>query len=103
MLQIIGNYRSSSSCRYQKLSHHYEKVKTRTIRHNWRKKIEGRSKGLRLNRPRRLVLKALVLPRRIFSIYTQITNKMNREGFYPNLILSSHWGFPIVLEKKLKF
>lgn len=103
MLKIIGKYRSRSSCQYQKLSHHYEKVTTRTIRHKWGKKLEGRSKGFRLNRPRRLVLKALVLPRRILSIYARITDKMNREGLYPNLILSSHWGFPIVLDKKLRF
>ncbi|XP_022547382.2 uncharacterized protein LOC103837131 [Brassica rapa] len=103
MLQITGKYRSRSSCRYQKLGHHYEKATTRTIRHNWGKKIEGRSKGFRLNRPRRLVLKALVLPRRISSIYARITDKMNMEGFYSNLVLFSHWGFPIVLEKKLTF
>ncbi|KAL1212735.1 hypothetical protein V5N11_021289 [Cardamine amara subsp. amara] len=104
MLQIIGKYRSRSPLRYQKLSQHYEKVTTtRTKRHNLGKKLEGRSKGFRLNRSRRLVLKALVLPRRILSIYARITDKMNREGLYPNLILSSHWGFPIVLEKKLGF
>uniref|UniRef100_A0A1J3J1Q3 Uncharacterized protein n=3 Tax=Noccaea caerulescens TaxID=107243 RepID=A0A1J3J1Q3_NOCCA len=96
MMQIIGKYRSRSSCRYQKLSHHYEKITTRATRHNWGKKLDGRSKGFRLNRSRRLVLKALVLPRRILSIYARITDKMNREGFYPNLTLSSHWGFPIV-------
>ncbi|CAN6858790.1 unnamed protein product [Brassica oleracea] len=93
MLQITGKNR------YQKLSHHCVKVKTR---HNWGKKIEGRSKGFRLNRPRKLVLKALVLPRRFLSIYSRITDKMNREGFYSNLILSSHWGSPIVLENKLR-
>ncbi|KAH0900002.1 hypothetical protein HID58_049570, partial [Brassica napus] len=93
MLQITGKNR------YQKLSHHCVKVKTR---HNWGKKIEGGSKGFRLNRPRKLVLKALVLPRRFFSIYTRIADKMNREGFYSNLILSSHWGFPIVSENKLR-
>ncbi|KAL0738662.1 hypothetical protein Bca4012_014872 [Brassica carinata] len=100
MLRILGKYRSRSSCHYQKLSHHKEKV---TLRHNSGKKLEGRSKGFRLNRPRRLVLKALVLPRRIFSIYARITDKMNIEGFYPNLVLSSHWGFPVVSEKKLIF
>ncbi|KFK26419.1 hypothetical protein AALP_AA8G246100 [Arabis alpina] len=96
MLQIIGKYRSRSSCRYQKLSHdHYEKVTTKTIRH----KLDGRSKGFRLNRPRRLVLKALVLPRRILSIYARIADKMNIEGLCPNVILSSHWGFPVVSGK----
>ncbi|KAF8099363.1 hypothetical protein N665_0245s0041 [Sinapis alba] len=104
MLQTTGKYRSRSLCRYQKLSHHhYEKVTTRVIRHNWEKKLEGRSKGFRLNRPRRLVLKALVVPRRISSIYARITDKMNSEGFYSNLILFSHWGFPIVLEKKFTY
>ncbi|KAG2278539.1 uncharacterized protein LOC111210111 [Brassica napus] len=103
MLQITGKYRSRSSRRYQKLGHHYEKATTRTIRHNWGKKIEGRSKGFRLNRPRKLVLNALVLPRRISSIYSRVKDKLNKEGFCSNLILFSHWGFPIVLEKKLTF
>ncbi|CAN6970176.1 hypothetical protein IGI04_033358 [Brassica rapa subsp. trilocularis] len=88
MLQITGKYRSRSSCRYQKLGHHYEKAATRTIRHNWGKKIEGRSKGFRLNRPRRLVLKALVLPRRISSIYARITDKMNMEATMRYLFLT---------------
>ncbi|KAG2316603.1 hypothetical protein Bca52824_019725 [Brassica carinata] len=59
MLQITGKNRPRSLCRYQKLGHHYEKLTTRVIRHNWGMKIEGRSKGFRLNRPKRLVLKAL--------------------------------------------
>ncbi|KAJ4887970.1 hypothetical protein Rs2_27718 [Raphanus sativus] len=103
MLQIIGKTRSRSACSYQKLSHHYVKVTPRAKRHNCGKKIEGKSKGFRLNRPRKLVLKALVLPRRILSIYSRIADKMYREGFYSSLILSSHWGFPIVLENKLRF
>ncbi|CAA7017197.1 unnamed protein product [Microthlaspi erraticum] len=93
MMQFVGKCRSKSSCRYQKLS---QITTTRTTRHNCGKKLDGRSKGFRLNRSRRLVLKALVLPRRIVSIYARITDKMNREGFYSNLTLSSHWGFPIV-------
>ncbi|KAG2316604.1 hypothetical protein Bca52824_019726 [Brassica carinata] len=81
MLQITGKNRPRSLCRYQKLGHHYEKLTTRVIRHNWGMKIEGRSKGFRLNRPKRLVLKALVLPRRILNIYARITDTMSREGF----------------------
>ncbi|WZZ01269.1 hypothetical protein YC2023_073597 [Brassica napus] len=91
MLRILGKYRSRSSCQYQKLSHHHEKV---TTKHNLGKKLEGRSKGFRLNRPRRLVLKALVLPRRILSIYARITDKMNREegeGYMRSLVCKKMW------------
>uniref|UniRef100_A0A0D3E184 FAS1 domain-containing protein n=1 Tax=Brassica oleracea var. oleracea TaxID=109376 RepID=A0A0D3E184_BRAOL len=88
MLQITGKYRSRSSRRYQKLGHHYEKATTRTIRHNWGKKIEGRSKGFRLNRPRKLVLNALVLPRRISSIYSRVKDKLNKEATMRSLFLT---------------
>ncbi|CAN7080378.1 unnamed protein product [Brassica oleracea var. botrytis] len=91
MLRILGKYRSRSSCQYQKLSHHHEKV---TTKHNLGKKLEGRSKRFRLNRPRRLVLKALVLPRRILSIYARITDKMNREegeGYMRSLVCKKMW------------
>ncbi|KAH0851024.1 hypothetical protein HID58_095091, partial [Brassica napus] len=85
MLQIIGKTRSRSACRYQKLSHHYEKATTRAIRHHEGKKIEGRSKGFRLNRPRKLVLKALVLPRRkMWWIVHGRKNKRNLHRDFEN-------------------
>jgi hypothetical protein len=40
------------------------------------------------------------LPRRIFNIYMRITNQMNKEGLYPNLVFSSHWGFPGLLNSR---
>ncbi|XP_010433898.1 PREDICTED: uncharacterized protein LOC104717922 [Camelina sativa] len=102
MFQIVGKYRWKQSYRYKKLTEQHEKLTTTTPptttrsskRHYLGKKNEFRAKGFRLNRSRKLVLKALALPRRIFNIYVRITNQMNREGLYPNLVFSSHWGFP---------
>ncbi|CAF1703507.1 BnaC03g34450D [Brassica napus] len=102
MLQIVGKYRWRQSCRYKKLTNQHENLTalppppTRsTKRQNSGKKSEIRAKGFRLNRSRKLVLKALAFPRRLFNIYVRITNKMNREGLYPNLVFSSHLGFPM--------
>ncbi|ESQ49463.1 hypothetical protein EUTSA_v10021806mg [Eutrema salsugineum] len=104
MLQTVSKYRWRQSCRYKKLADHHEELTTTTTRsvkrQNLGKKNEIRAKGFRLNRPRKLVLKALALPRRIFNIYMRITNKMNREGLYPNLVFSSHWGFPVLLNSR---
>ena len=36
------------------------------------------------------------------SIYTRITDEMKIENFYPNLILSSNWGFPYCIREKAK-
>ncbi|KAG2301311.1 hypothetical protein Bca4012_059509 [Brassica carinata] len=68
---ILENIFTLAACHYQKLSHHYNKVRTGAILHDWGKKNEGRSKGFRLNRPKKL-LKALVFPRRFLSIYSSI-------------------------------
>ncbi|XP_010525285.1 PREDICTED: uncharacterized protein LOC104803108 [Tarenaya hassleriana] len=98
MLQIVGRRRSRSG--YQKLTN--EKPTRRKRHFLSAKKPDGRPKGFRLNRPGRLVLKALasttILPRRIMSIYARLLDQMNREGLYPNLILSSQWGFPVFLK-----
>ncbi|KAF8093307.1 hypothetical protein N665_0385s0054 [Sinapis alba] len=100
MLQIVGKYRWRQSCRYKKLTDQHENLTTlptrSTKKQNSGKKNEIRAKGFRLNRrSRKLVLKALAFPRRLFNMYVRITNKMNREGLYPNLVFSSHWGFPL--------
>ncbi|CAN8269623.1 unnamed protein product [Cochlearia groenlandica] len=106
MLQMIGKYRWRQSCRYKKLNEQYETMSTPqratrpSKRHNLGKKIEIRAKGFRLNRSRKLVLKALALPRRIFKLYVSITNKINKEGLYPNLVYSSHWGFPVMVNSR---
>ncbi|CAA7015912.1 unnamed protein product [Microthlaspi erraticum] len=104
MLQSVGKYRWRQSCRYKKLTDQHEKLTTATTRsgkrQNLGKKNEIRAKGFRLNRSRKLVLKALALPRRIFNLYVRITNKMNREGLYPNLVFSSHWGFPVQMNSR---
>ncbi|VVA96630.1 unnamed protein product [Arabis nemorensis] len=104
MLQILGKNRWRQSCRYKKLTDQHEKLTTTTTRstkrQNLGKKNEIRAKGFRINRSRKLVLKALALPRRIFNIYMRITNQMNKEGLYPNLVFSSHWGFPGLLNSR---
>ncbi|EOA32300.1 hypothetical protein CARUB_v10015562mg [Capsella rubella] len=110
MFQIVGKNRWRQSYRYKKLTEQHEKLTTTTPppttttrsgkRQYLGKKNEIRAKGFRLNRSRKLVLKALALPRRIFNIYVRFTNQMNREGLHPNLVFSSHWGFPVLLNSR---
>ncbi|CAH8259513.1 unnamed protein product [Arabidopsis lyrata] len=111
MLQVVGKYRWRQSYRYKKLTDQQEKLTTTppttttttrssAKRQNLGKKNEIRAKGFRVNRSRKLVLKALALPTRIFNIYMRITNQMNKEGLYPNLVFSSHWGFPGLLNSR---
>ncbi|KAL1211785.1 hypothetical protein V5N11_023775 [Cardamine amara subsp. amara] len=104
MMQVVGKCRWRQSCRYKKLTDEHEKLTATTTRsakrQNLGKKNELRAKGFRLNRSRKLVLKALALPRRIFNIYLRITNQMNKEGLSPNLVFSSHWGFPVLMNSR---
>ncbi|KAH7542870.1 hypothetical protein FEM48_Zijuj02G0121100 [Ziziphus jujuba var. spinosa] len=79
--------------RYEKLSSNMniEKVASPGRRH-WVKKMNGRLKGLRLSRSRRLTLKVfsvVVLSSRIGRIYTKVVNRMKIEGGCPAIIFST--------------
>ncbi|GMY22201.1 MTR_7g111200 [Fagus crenata] len=83
--------------RYKKLTNADEKV-ARPRRH-WVKKMNGRLKGLRLSRSRKLTLKAfsmMVFPARIARMYADIANRINIEGVCPAFIYPTQWGLPVL-------
>lgn len=81
-----------------------EKVASPGRRH-WVKKMNGRLKGLRLSRSRRLTLKVfsvVVLSSRIGRIYTKVVNRMKIEGGCPAIIFSTQWGLPVLSHPSVK-
>ncbi|XP_059458953.1 uncharacterized protein LOC132188493 [Corylus avellana] len=83
-------------CRYKKLNNADEKVAR--PRSCWVQKRNGRLKGLRLSRSRKIILKAfsvMVLPIRIARIYADIVNRVN-DGVCPAIIFPTQWGLPVV-------
>ncbi|KAB1199977.1 hypothetical protein CJ030_MR0G008822 [Morella rubra] len=83
--------------RYKKLTNTDEKVAR--PRRRWVQKMNGRLKGLRLTRPRKLTLKAfsmMVLQIRIARIYADIANRMNTDGVCPAIIFPNQWGLPVL-------
>ncbi|KAL6323985.1 hypothetical protein AAG906_006256 [Vitis piasezkii] len=63
--------------RYERLA--TDDVKAARPRRSWVKKMNGRLKGLRLSRSRKLILKGfsvVLVPRRVVRIYTDIVNRM---------------------------
>lgn len=63
------------------------------------KKLNGRFKGLRISRSRKLNWKPfslLVLPRRIAAIYAAIVKRMKMDDLCPAIVFSSQWGLPVL-------
>ncbi|XP_050379399.1 uncharacterized protein LOC126796697 [Argentina anserina] len=90
---------------YEKLSKRNEK-NSRSGRHIWMKKMNGRLKGFRLSRSRKFTLKVfsvVVWPGRIARIYSEIVNRLTADGVYPNIIFSTQWGLPVLSHSSVKF
>ncbi|KAF9669784.1 hypothetical protein SADUNF_Sadunf13G0000400 [Salix dunnii] len=97
-----------SRFRYEKLingeDQYHEKLMARPRRrHCWVKRMNGRIKGLRLSRSRKLSFKALsviLMPgpsSRIAKVYAHIIDRikiMDDLNLYPNIIFSTCWGLP---------
>nr|XP_009603513.1 uncharacterized protein LOC104098476 [Nicotiana tomentosiformis] len=70
------------------------------------KKMNGRLKGIKLSRSRKLNWKAfsmVILPRRIARIYGEIVKRMkNMEDVCPAIVFSCHWGFPVLSHSTVK-
>ncbi|KAK9291707.1 hypothetical protein L1049_019656 [Liquidambar formosana] len=96
---VVGGHLRS---RYEKLSSADEKAVR--PRRRWVKKMNGRLRGLRLARSRKLTLKAfsVILLPRIAKIYADIVNRMKTEGICPAIIFSSHWGLPVLSHSSVK-
>lgn len=92
--EIIGG---RVKCQYEKLNSMNEKV-GRPGRQQWVKKMDGRLKGLRLSRWRKLTLKAFsfMFPSRIAKIYIEIVKRMKIDYVYPSIIFSTQLGLPVL-------
>lgn len=89
--------------RYERLT--TDDVKAARPRRSWVKKMNGRLKGLRLSRSRKLILKGfsvVLFPRRVVRIYTDIVNRMMVDGICPTIIFSSQWGLPVLSHSSVK-
>lgn len=90
---------------YEKLRKKNEKM-GRAGRHIWVKKMNGRLKGFKLSRSKKLSLKVfsvVVWPSRIARIYGEIVNRLKTDGVYPNIIFSTQWGLPVLSHSSVKF
>lgn len=80
-------------------------VKAARPRRSWVKKMNGRLKGLRISRSRKLTLKGLsvvVFPRRVVRIYSDMVNRMMMDCMCPSIVFSSQWGFPVLSHSSVK-
>ncbi|KAL6951973.1 hypothetical protein U1Q18_035595, partial [Sarracenia purpurea var. burkii] len=93
-----GRWRS----RYEKLSSIDEKGAR--PRRGWVTKMNGKLKGLRLSRSRKLNWKAFSIvlsPRRIAEMYNDIVNRLMMDDTGPSIIFSGQWGLPVLSPSKL--
>lgn len=68
-----------------------------------RMRMKGGVKGVRLSRSRKLIMKAfsvVVLAGRMAKLYADIVERMKMDGFCPNIIFSTQWGFPVLSHPK---
>ncbi|KAK7379133.1 hypothetical protein VNO80_04586 [Phaseolus coccineus] len=83
-------------CGYEKLSSSGEKMMMRGGRRCWVKSVNGRLRGLRLSRCRKLSLAVVLFSSRIVRLYTEVVKRMNMENIYPAIVLSTQWGLPVL-------
>nr|KYP71693.1 hypothetical protein KK1_010962 [Cajanus cajan] len=76
-------------CGYEKLT------SSRDGRRCWVKCVNGRLRGLRLSRCRKVSL-GVVLSSRIVRVYSEVVNRMNMQNMYPAIVLSTQWGLPVL-------
>lgn len=86
--------------RYEKLtSIDHEKAAARP-RRRWAMKMNGRFRGIRLPRCRKLNWRAfaiLISPKRIAEMYGEIINRMKMmDDICPGIVFSGHWGLPVL-------
>ncbi|KAM1576779.1 hypothetical protein PS2_032945 [Malus domestica] len=100
--EIVGG---RLGCNYEKLTKNYEKLTksnekvARPGRQQWVKKMNGRLKGFRLSRSRKLTLKifsVVVWTSRLARICSDTVNRMKVDGAYPTIIFSTQWGLPVL-------
>ncbi|BAT86165.1 hypothetical protein VIGAN_04379000 [Vigna angularis var. angularis] len=97
MVKLGWQYLASkrTRCGYEKLTSSSEKM-MRDGRRCWVKSVNGRLRGLRLSRCRKLSLAVVLFSSRIVRLYTEVVNSMNMENIYPAIVLSTQWGLPVL-------
>ncbi|CAA2993470.1 Hypothetical predicted protein [Olea europaea subsp. europaea] len=83
--------------RYQRLTSADEKS-ARPKKH-WMKKTNGRVKGFRLSKCKKLNWKAfsvILIPKRISRVYFDIVKRMKLDEVCPAIIFSCQWGLPVL-------
>ncbi|XAR52783.1 hypothetical protein NMG60_11021036 [Bertholletia excelsa] len=83
--------------RYERLTSIDEKVAR--PRRRWVAKMNGKLKGLRIPRSRKLNWRAfslVLLPRRIVEIYAEVLGRMKMDDMYPTIVFSGQWGLPML-------
>ncbi|KAI3448409.1 hypothetical protein Pfo_005074, partial [Paulownia fortunei] len=90
--------------RYEKLAGGDEKsARTRRF---WLKKLNGRIKGLKLSRSRKLNWKpfsiSFILSRKIAKICADFVKRMKMDEACPAIVFSCQWGLPVLSHSSVK-
>ncbi|KAK4771561.1 hypothetical protein SAY87_032093 [Trapa incisa] len=91
---VAGRFRCYQ---YQKLVPSDGKGCEARLRGRWLKRANGRFKGLRISRSRKLTFRAssvYVFASRMARIYREITSRMNVDAICPAIVFSTQWGLP---------
>lgn len=87
-------------CGYEKLTSDGSEKMRRVGRSGcWLKSVNGRLRGLRLSRSKKIYLggfSTVLLSSRIVRIYTHVVNRINMENMYPAVVVPTQWGLPMV-------
>lgn len=95
--ELIGKGRWVN--RYERLTSCDENV-ARSARRCCLKKVNGRFKGLRISRSKKLNWKPfslVLLPRKIGTMYDEIVKRLKMmDDVCPTIVFSCHWGLPVL-------
>ena len=103
---MVVGARLRSTWRYEKLSNHVDEKAAKQGRCFWMKRANGRLKGIKLSRSRKLTLKVfsvVVFTSRIVKMCNELVNRLSIDhGVCPNMIFTTHWGLPVLSHSSLK-
>lgn len=91
--QNLGTKRIRSG--YEKLPSSDQKM-VKDGKRCWVKSLNGRLRGIRLSRFRKVSLRVVLSISRVVRIYSEFINRMNMENMYPAIVLPTQWGLPVL-------
>ncbi|KAI8028047.1 hypothetical protein LOK49_LG02G02521 [Camellia lanceoleosa] len=104
MLLQMGFQDDRWRTRYEKLTS-IDDEKTARPRRRWVTKMNGKLRGLRLSRSRRVNWKAfsiVILPRKITDMYADIVSRTKMDDICPTIVFSGPWGLPFLSHSNAK-